>query len=125
MLCPATEKSNGTNASTDNPYGEASLEELKDKLDLTVRAEEYKAAAAIRDEIRYSPVQLTDNSDCMNWSVWANIHQQEQQANSSLTNSIFSDIIAALHGCLIDDYFSTHTGFHCHMIKLHLPAGEE
>ena len=51
--CQAAE-SPASGSSADDAYSNASLEELKDRLELTVRAEDYKVAAAIRDEIRSS-----------------------------------------------------------------------
>lgn len=51
VFCQAAEGSQ-TQPGSERPYSSASLEELKDRLELTVRAEDYKVAAAIRDEIR-------------------------------------------------------------------------
>jgi len=35
-----------------NPYSAVPMEELKDRLELTIRGEDYKSAASIRDEIK-------------------------------------------------------------------------
>lgn len=39
-------------SSSDMPYSQVSMEDLKDRLELSIRAEEYKVAADIRDEIK-------------------------------------------------------------------------